>query len=99
MVTNYKKTRGNFLEVNTTKLVTIDTGSATAYTITSGSMGMEVTNDGPATVFYGHSSIVQGSGAFLAMYMTKDWFQVVDDFTVYFRADSAQSVISVTEYR
>jgi len=99
MVTNFKKTVINFLEVATTRLVTINTGSATAIVMTSGNNGLEVCNDGPATVFYGHSSLVQGSGSILAQYSTKEWFNTVEDFTVYMRADSAASIVSITEYR
>lgn len=98
MVTNYKKTVANFLQVATTRLVTIGTGSATQVLMTSGNSGIEITNNGPATVFYGHSSLVQGSGGFLATYMTKEWFNVSDSFEVYLRSDSAQAVVAITEY-
>ena len=98
MVINYRKTVCSFIKTLTTKLVSVDTGNATAIVMTSGATGMEATNNGPATLFYGHSSITQGSGGFLAQYMTKEWFNVVDSFTVYMRADSAQTIVAITEY-
>ena len=99
MTTNYKVTRNdNFIRAWTDRIVTIDT-IGLLITMNSASLGMEICNNGPSSVFWASSGVVAGSGGFLAMYATKDFFNVTDTFNVYIRALSASGAVAVVEYQ
>ena len=99
MATNYIRTFNNFIDVMTNRLISVGTGTATAVTALTGTFAIDITNNGPASVFYGSSNMVLGSGGFLAMYATKSFSEINDGFTIYLRADSATTVVNINEYR
>lgn len=99
MATYYRRPNTNLGQVGSTRLIVITTAAAQQVFLSSGFTGMNVMNNGPATCSWGDASILQGSGAVLFPYTQYEWLRLNDGWSVYLRADSAQTTIAVTELR
>lgn len=98
MATRYFRSANQLGIVGSTRLLTITTGAAQLVQISSGYSSINVMNNGPASVSFGDSSLTMGSGNVIFPYAQYEFLNVVDGFSAYFRADSAQTVIAVTEF-
>jgi hypothetical protein len=99
MATYFRRPSDNLGAVGTTRLIIITTAAAQQVFLSTGFTGINVMNNGPATCSWGDSSIAQGSGAVLFPYAQYEWLKLNDGWSTYFRADSAQTTIAITEFR
>lgn len=99
MATYYRRPNTNLGTVGTTRLIVITTAAAQQVFLSSGFTGINVMNNGPATCSWGDASLIAGSGAVLFAYAQYEWLNLNDGWSTYFRADSAQTTISITEFR
>ncbi len=84
--------------VGTTRYITITTAAAQLVQITSAKSAMQVFNLGSGNLIWGDSSIAVNSGNYIFVNGAREWTNVNTNFNVYFRADSVQTLISITEY-
>lgn len=86
--------------ITTHTLLSITTAE-TVFTINTGNRALEITNNGSYDVYYGASGLLAGSSAFITSGGgAKFWDSVVDNFTIYFKLNSAavSSQIVIEEY-
>lgn len=95
----YYRRPNSTVTVGTTRLLTITTAAAQAVFVSSGYNAMNVMNDGPAPISFGDASLAMGSGNVIFPYAQYIFENLSGDFTMYFRADSAQSFLAVTEFK
>ena len=98
MGTVYRRSQ-HLYSTATTRYLTIPTSPATQVSLTSGFWAMQLFNVGSASLVYGDSNIAVNSGAYLYPASPKSWEELEDGWSIYVRADSAVTVVSVTEYR
>lgn len=99
MGTNFQYTGLRVGLVATSRVLTITTGAAQLLTLlTSGAILVNVQNNGPANMTLGDSAIIANSGDVVFPYASREFYPVVDTFSVYVRATSAVTAIAITEY-
>ena len=98
MPTVYIRTNPYPSNVGTSRTVTIPTTPATLLVMDSGYMGWQLVNVGVATLTYGDSSMLAGTGSFLFYSMEKTWYPVADTMSVYLRADSVAGIVLINEF-
>lgn len=99
MGTRYFRAYNQLGTVGTTRLIVITTAAGQLVSLTSGFTAMNVMNNGPASVSFGDSSVLMGSGNVIFPYAQYEFLNVMDGWGAYFRADSASTTIAVTEFR
>lgn len=99
MGTYYRRPNEQLGTVGTSRLLVITTGAAQIVRLTSGFSALNIMNNGPAPVSFGDSSLLMGSGNVIFPYAQYEFFNISDGWTAYFRADSAQTTIAITEFR
>ena len=99
MGTRYFRAGVNFSSVGSTRYLLIPTTLATQIYMSTGYTGIRIYNSGSNTLIWGDSSISTNSGNFLYPGVSTDFGVVIDDFNFFMVADSANSFISVTEYK
>lgn len=95
----YYRRPNSIVTVGTTRLITITTGASQVIYISSGYNAMNAMNNGPAPISFGDSSLLMGSGNVIFPYAQYIFENLSGDFSIYMRADSAQSVIALTEFK
>jgi hypothetical protein len=83
----------------TARYLSIVTTPATQIVMTSGSQAMTIFNIGSGTLIWGDSSIAVNSGNNLFVQARVEWLNLQDGWSLYVRAESVATLISVTEYR
>jgi len=99
MGTYYRRSNTQLGSVGTARLVTITTAAAQLVQLSSGCSAINVMNNGPTPVSFGDSSLLMGSGNVIFPYAQYEFLNVSDGWRAYFRADSLQTVIAITEFR
>ena len=99
MGTYYRRPNEQVGLVGTTRLVVITTAAAQLVRLSSGYSAINIMNDGPAPVCFGDSSLLMGSGNVIFPYAQYEFLNVIDGWTTYLRADSAQTTVALTEFR
>ena len=85
-------------QVTTSRTLSISTGVATQIILNSGNQGLSIFNIGSATLVWGDSNLAVNSGNNLYVAMRTEWQGIQDGWSVYVRAESAATLISVSEY-
>lgn len=99
MGTRYFRGSGSFQRVGSTRYLTIITTNLTTITMSTGFTGMRLYNNGSNSLIWGDASISTNSGNFLYPGMAKDFGEVGDNFFFSMVADSANSLVAITEYK
>jgi len=99
MGTRFFRGSGYFQKVGSTRYITIITATLTSIVMSTGMTGIRLYNSGSNTLIWGDASISTNSGNFLYPGMATDFGEVNDNFTFSMVADSANSLLSITEYR
>ena len=99
MATRYFRASNELGSVSTSRLVVINTGAAQLVQISTGYYSINVMNNGPSNVSFGDSSLLMGSGNVIFPYAQYEFLNVTDDWSAYFRADSSQTTIAITEFK
>lgn len=90
---------GGFQKVGSTRYLLIPTTNLTTVTMSSGYTGIRIYNSGSNTLIWGDASISTNSGNFIYPGMATDFGQVNDHFSFSMVADSANSFVSIIEYK
>lgn len=99
MGTHYRRASDHLGLVGTSTYLTIPTSPATLITLGSGYQALEIFVVGTGSIFWGDSNIAINSGNYLWAGMGKQWLGLEDGWSVYLRADSIQSIISLSQYK
>ena len=99
MGTRFFRGSGYFQTVGTTRYITIITTNITTIVLSTGFTGIRIYNNGSNSLICGDASISTNSGNFLYPGMATDFGEIGDNFTISMIADSANSLIAITEYR
>ena|SRR3990167_6639289 len=99
MGTYYKRTNPNYLEIGTTRTITLTESTATQVFLDTGYNMMTIVPLGPSDLVYGDSSILVSSAGLLYYSQAKTFDGLSDNFSFYARANSYQCVMAIIEYR
>lgn len=98
MGTRYVRLSEGFLSVGTTRYITVQTDVSTQVILTSGFQALTVFNHGTGNLIWGDSNISVNSGNYQFVNMRVEHTSLQDGWSVFYRADSVSSLISVSEY-
>lgn len=98
-MTYYRRPNNQLGSASTTRLVVITTDAAQQIFISTGFSAINLMNNGPATVSFGDSSLLAGSGNVIFPYAQYEFLNVIDTWNTYLRANSAQTTVAITEFR
>ena len=99
MGTRFFRASGQFQQVGTTRYLLIPTTTVTTIVMSTGYVGIRIYNSGSNTLIWGDTSISTNSGNFLFPASAHDFEEVNDNFSFSMIADSANSLVSITEYK
>ena len=99
MATRYFRAGDKFYNVATTRFLNIITTTTTQIFMSTGYTAIRIFNSGSNTLIWGDVSISTNSGNFLFPLMATEFSGVVDNFSFYMIADSANSLLTITEYK
>lgn len=99
MGTRFFRAADMFQRVGSTRYLNIITTTVTSIVMSTGFTGIRIYNSGSNTLVWGDASISTNSGNFLYPGMATDFGEVSDHFSFSMVADSANSLLSITEYR
>lgn len=94
----YRRASPNLGSVGTTKYINITTAAAQQIFLDSGFTALHIFNIGSGNLIWGDSNIAVNSGAYLFVNAGKGWESLQDGWSIFFRADSVSTIISVNEY-
>ena len=97
MATRYVRAQSQMGRVGTTRYVMVPTSPAQLLTLNSGYQALELFVVGTGNLIWGDSNIAVNSGNYLWVGMNKIWDNLQDGWTVYLRADSIQTLVSISE--
>ena len=82
----------------TSRTITVTTAAAQALILGSARMAVTVYVHGTGTLLWGDSSIAVNSANVLYPAMSYTWEHIEDGFPLFLRAESVQTIVTVTEY-
>ncbi len=88
-----------FGQVSTSRYVMVTTAAAQLLTIGSGLSALHLFNTGSGQLIWGDSGIAVNSGAYLFVNAGRTFENLQGPFPLYLRAESVQTLVSVTEFR
>ena len=100
MGTNYLHHSDGIGAIQTSRTLSVTTGVPQIVTLlTSGVILVNFQNLGPnANLTLGDSAMLMGTGDTVFPFASREFYPVSDNFFTYARADSAASVLAITEY-
>ncbi len=84
-------------KAGTTRLITITTAAAQQVLLGTGFTALQLFNIGSGSLVYGDSSIAVNSGHYLFVSAARQWENLPADWSIYLRADSVSTLVSVRE--
>ena len=99
MATRYFRANGGLTgSVGSTRYINITTAAAQSFVLGSNKSGFFVFNVGTGNLIWGDSNIAVNSGNYLFTSAGREFLDLQDAFTIFFRADSVSTLIAVSEY-
>lgn len=98
MTTRYVRATAGLGTVGTSKYLFIATSPATQILLDSGYQAIQIFNVGSNLLIWGDSNIAVNSGNYLFPSSPKSWEELHDGWSVFVRAESAGTNITITEY-
>ena len=104
MATRYIRAGGGFASVGTSRYLMIATNVATQIVMLSGSQTLRIFNNGSGFLLWGDSNIAVNSANYIFPLGAYSWpddgnVTLADEWSTYVRADSVQTLITVTDFR
>ena len=97
MPTRYFRASQGYASTQTTRHLAIGTAVAVQIVLGSGNSALTVFNQGTGNIVWGDSGIAVNSGNYLFVTGRVEWSDLQDGWSVYLRADSVSSIVTVTE--
>lgn len=88
-----------YYSVQSTRYLLIQTSTVTSIVMSTGFTAIRVFNSGSNTLIWGDASISTNSGNFLFPLSSIEFSPVIDHFSFSMVADSANSFVTITEYK
>lgn len=98
MVQYLRRTNPYYSSIGTTRTILLNESSATQVFLSTGYTAMYVTNLSVSDVVWGDSSILVGSAGMLVYSQAKQFENLRDNFSFYWRSNSASAVIGINEF-
>mgnify|MGYP001569971145 CR=1 FL=1 len=99
MATRLFRANNKFYSVESTRYLLIPTTNVTTIVMSTGFTAIRVFNSGSNTLIWGDASVKTNSGNFLFPLSSTEFSDVIDHFTFSMMADSANSFVTITEYK